>query len=125
MTLFCFRIAACAVLGFVASVSAATLEATAAVLYRPLQGEMFALSPDGRHVAYTRHARAELSVVIVDVDNPAARVAIAVADDRRVTFSKEKEAVRLRFLRWITPNRLVFAPIEEVIAKAEKMGVKV
>ena len=125
MTLFCFRIAACAVLGFVASVSAATLEETAAVLYRPLQGEMVALSPDGRHVAYTRHARAELSVVIVDVDNPAARVAIAVADDRRVTFSKEKEAVRLRFLRWITPNRLVFAPTEEVIATSDGERIKV
>lgn len=105
--------------------SAASLEESAAALYRPFQAEMATLSPDGRHVAYTRHARGELAVVIVDVDNPAARMAIAVADDRRVAFSKEKEAVRLRFLRWITSNRLVFAPTEEVIATPDGQRIRV
>ncbi|MEY4938872.1 MAG: hypothetical protein RIQ93_607, partial [Verrucomicrobiota bacterium] len=104
---------------------AASLEERAAGLYRPFQGEMVALSPDGKYVAYSRHARGELAVIIMPVDNPVSRMTITVAEDRRVSFSKEKEAVRLRFLRWITPTRLVFAPTEELISMPAGQRVKV
>jgi pimeloyl-ACP methyl ester carboxylesterase len=79
-------------------------------LFRPFLAEQVTLAPDGRHVAYTDHSQQELAIIIMALDEPYARVRIQVADDRGLAFSKDKERPTLRFLRWATANRLVFAP---------------
>jgi acetyl esterase/lipase len=81
-----------------------------AALYRPFQAEQMALAPDGVHLAYTQHANGQLSIVIIQVDNPAARKIINVEGDRSVLFAKEKADAKLRYLHWVSPNRLVLAP---------------
>ncbi len=80
-----------------------------AALYRPLQAELVALSPDGAHIAYTRHERGELSILIMAVDRPEKKFKIAIENDRPVEFSRERAPARLRLLRWISPRRLLFA----------------
>lgn len=103
---------------FIASATfalAATFEERVELFFRPPTAEQMALSPDGRHVAYTRQAGDELQVIIVDVTNPLPKLTLRVDDARSVPFSKDKEPTRLRFLRWATANRLVFAPTEERI----------
>lgn len=90
--------------------AAASLEDRIASWYRPLLGEMVALSTDGQRIAYTRHERGELAVYLVSVDRPERRIRIAVEDDRPVPFSREKVPARLRLLRWVSPTRLVFSP---------------
>ncbi|MBC7369601.1 MAG: prolyl oligopeptidase family serine peptidase [Undibacterium sp.] len=100
-------------------------------LYRPRQAEQVVLSPDGEHIAFTRHTsgepstafspdndritdyrneHGELSIYIMAVGRTEKKFKIAVEDDRPVAFSKEKRPARLRFLAWSSPTRLVFAP---------------
>jgi pimeloyl-ACP methyl ester carboxylesterase len=86
-----------------------------AKLFQPFLAERVTLAPDGRHIAYTEHVKNELHIVIMTLEPPYAKMVINVDDDRAIAFSKEKERAALRFLRWATPNRLVFAPTEEVI----------
>ncbi|MEO7413849.1 MAG: hypothetical protein ABIZ81_10870, partial [Opitutaceae bacterium] len=86
-------------------------------LFRPFLAEQITLAPDGRHVAYTEHAKKELLVVIMGLEPPYSKVRLAVADDVGVDFSKEKKRATLRFLRWANANRLVFAPTQEVSGK--------
>ncbi len=104
------------------ALDAATREQIAA-LFRPFLAEQVTLSPDGRHVAYTEHARGELLVIIMKLEAPYSKVTLAVDDDHELAFSKEKQHARLRFLRWATPNRLVFAPAEEKIPVKRPRGV--
>lgn len=92
---------------------AATFEERVELFFRPPIAEQMALSPDGRYVAYTRQANSELQIIIVDVTNPLPKLTLRVEDPRSVAFSKEKQPAKLRFLRWATANRLVFAPTEE------------
>ncbi len=82
------------------------------LLFRPLLAEQMALSPDGRRVAYTRQAGNDLQVIILDVENPLAKVRLNVDEARTVLFAKEKQHAQLRFLRWATADRLVMAPTE-------------
>lgn len=91
-------------------VRGATFEAQVTSLYRPLQAEQVALSPDGRLVAYTCNERGELVIYITTVDFAQRRFRIIVADDRETPFTKERTPARLRFLGWTSPNRLIFAP---------------
>ena len=84
-----------------------------AALFRPFVAEQVTLAPDGRHVAYTEHVKNELNVIIMSLEPPYAKLRLLVADDQALAFSKEKQRAQLRFLRWATPNRLVFAPAEE------------
>lgn len=86
------------------------------VLFRPFLAEQVTLSPDGRHVAYTEHVRNELHVIIMRLEEPYSKVTLLVDDDAGIAFSKEKQRASLRFIRWATPNRLVFAPSEEQIS---------
>jgi pimeloyl-ACP methyl ester carboxylesterase len=88
-----------------------------AELYRPFQAEQVALAPDGKHVAFTRHEKGVLSVVLMAVDDPASRINLQVADDRVVMFSKERAPAKMQFLRWATPDRIVFAPTAERFRK--------
>lgn len=96
--------------GHVLSGAEPTFEERVALLFRPPLAEQIALAPDGRHVAYTDYVDGVLFVRIVDVDHKKPTANIAVGEARDILFSKEKDPARLRFLRWATPNRLVFAP---------------
>ena len=92
--------------------AAPSFEERIAALYRPLQAEQVALSPDGEHLAFTRHERGELSIYVMPVGRTDRKFKIIVEGDRTVAFSRAKAPPRLRFLRWATPERLVFAPTE-------------
>lgn len=85
-------------------------EGRARDLFRVHQAQDVALSPDGRHFAFTQHQGTELQVVVVDVERLEKTATISVEDGRTLNFSKEKEPPGLRFLRWATDTRLVFAP---------------
>ena len=106
-----------------AAKSAGALEDRIASWYRPLTGEMVALSPDGARIAYTRHERGELAVYIASVDRPERKTRIAVEDDRPVLFSREKAPARLRFLRWVSPTRLVFSPTMRVTGAVPEASI--
>src|SRR5687767_12324002 len=93
-----------------ALIAATSLEDRIAAWYRPLLGEMVALSPDGKRIAYTRHERGELAIYLAGVDEPERKIRLAVEADRPVPFSREKQPARLRLLRWVSPTRLVFSP---------------
>jgi dipeptidyl aminopeptidase/acylaminoacyl peptidase len=87
-------------------------------LYRPFQAEQVALAPDGKHVAFTRHEKGVLSVVLMSVDDPASRINLQVADDRVVMFSKERAPAQMQFMRWATANKIVFVPTAERFKKS-------
>jgi dipeptidyl aminopeptidase/acylaminoacyl peptidase len=91
-------------------IAAPRFEERVAALYRPLQAEAVALSPDGAHVAFTRHERDELVIYLMAVEKTEPKFKIIVEGDRPVAFSKERAPARLRFLRWASPTRVVFAP---------------
>lgn len=74
------------------------------------------LSPDGKHVAYTQHAKGVLRVVVLAVDQPEKRITLEVDEDRPVALSREKARADLRYLRWASPTQLVIAPTEYVVA---------
>ncbi|OYV00895.1 MAG: hypothetical protein CFE26_23475, partial [Verrucomicrobiales bacterium VVV1] len=93
-------------------------------LYRPRQAEQIVLSPDGEHIAFSRHTngepstafspdndritdhvnpsseKGELSIYIMAVGRTEKKFKIAVEDDRPVPLSREKQPARLRFLAW-------------------------
>jgi pimeloyl-ACP methyl ester carboxylesterase len=103
----------CLLAGFAARAMPPATKELIDVLFRPFLAEQVTLSPDGRHVAYTEHVRNELHVVIMKLEEPYPKVTLVVDDDDGIAFSKEKQRATLRFLRWATPNRLVFAPAEQ------------
>lgn len=123
---FAFLIGALAALTLLSTATAAS-EATKRItgLFSPFLAEQITLSPDGKRIAYTQHAGKELRVIIMTLESPYHKVTISVADGRDVTFSKEKAPVELRFLRWATANRLVFAPTAETITFPGPMGQKI
>lgn len=84
-------------------------------LYRPYQGEQVALAPDGQHVAYTRHVRDGLYLVLMDLDAPEKRAMLHVANDRIMKYGQGRAPATLQFLQWATPNRIVFVPTEEKV----------
>lgn len=83
-----------------------------AALYRPLQAEQVALSPDGEYIACSQNDRGELAIYIMAVNRTERKFKIRVESDRPVAFSTERAPPRLRFLRWASPQQLVFAPTE-------------
>jgi len=94
----------------VAGWAAASVEERVAALYRPLQAEQVALSPDGEYIAYSRNDSGELAIYIMAVNRTERKFRIGVESDRAVSFSKERAPPRLRFLRWASARQLVFAP---------------
>lgn len=92
---------------------AASFDERVETLFRPPLGERMALSPDGLRIAYTARAGSELAIAILNLENSAKRtVKLDLAD---ASLTGERPAEPLRFLRWATPNRLVFAPAERVV----------
>ncbi|MEO5959581.1 MAG: prolyl oligopeptidase family serine peptidase [Opitutaceae bacterium] len=93
---------------------AASFEDRVEALFRPPIGEMMALSPEGQRVAYTIQADGELEIAILNLDDPRRKRSVSVEPDRSGA-AEEKSPVQLRFMRWATASRLVFAPTERVI----------
>ncbi len=84
-----------------------------AELFRRFRTEHAALSPDGRYVAYSIRNDEEISVVVLDREQPdALKTRVVVINDDAATpmlseSQREKTPGRIRWMRWVTPNRLV------------------
>lgn len=94
---------------------AAPFDERVAALFRAPLAEQMALSPDGRHLAYTTQVGKDLVVMIMNVEFPGTNAKVVVDEERDVLFSQDKERAQLRFLKWATADRLVFSPTESVI----------
>jgi dipeptidyl aminopeptidase/acylaminoacyl peptidase len=105
---------ACAAIATQAQVTEIT-EARMELLFRPWLAEQMALSPDGRHVAYTQQAGDELLIMVRNLDTLKLLTRIVADESRPLLHSKEKQRARLRFLGWADSQRLVFAPAVEAI----------
>lgn len=90
--------------------AASTFEERMGALFRPLQAEEVALSPDGEYIAYSHHDRGELAIHVMAVNRTDRKFRIGVEGDRAVSFSRERAPARLRYLRWASARQLVFAP---------------
>lgn len=84
-------------------------------LFRPPLGEAMALSPDGHRVAYTTRDGRELAIVILNLDSPEPSRTVKVHPDRDGAGAPDERPPELRFLRWATPTRLVYAPAIRVV----------
>ena len=94
-------------------------------LFRPSLAEMMAISPDGQRIAYTTSRGSDLAIVIMNVDHPGPKKTVKVNPERAPDTpetAEELPAVQLRFLRWATPGRLVYAPVERVIPLPPLLG---
>ena len=94
---------------------AASFEDRVETLFRPLLAEMMALSPDGQRVAYTSPSGRELRIVILPLEPPGARRTITVELPRDAPGATPVTSAALRFLRWATAERLVYAPAERIV----------
>jgi dipeptidyl aminopeptidase/acylaminoacyl peptidase len=108
--LCCF--AAC--LGIAGLLRAASFDDRVEALLRPALGEWMAISPEGRQIAYTARTEEELEIVIMSLDQQGAKRTVRVEPDR-ATGAADAPPVQLRFLRWATADRLVFAPTAKVV----------
>jgi len=84
-------------------------------LLRPALGEWMAISPDGRRIAYSTRSDGELGIVIMDLESQGVKRTLRVEFDRDAAGGAEESRTPLRFLRWATADRLVFAPMAKVI----------
>ena len=94
---------------------AAAFEDRVEQLFRPLQGEHIAISPDGRRVAYTTFLERRLGLTILDLERGSARRTIAVDTDPEGKHGDDPGPTRVRFLRWASADRLVLAPEEQLL----------
>jgi dienelactone hydrolase len=79
-------------------------------LYQRRQADQVALSPDGRHFAYSGYDENGLALFIINLDRPGQKTKIEVADNQKLEHFDVPVPPRLRFLQWATADRLVFAP---------------
>lgn len=99
-------------------VRAASFDDRVEALFRLPLGETMALSPDGQRVAYTTHADRELAIAIMSLEPPGPRRTVKTAPDRdgvSPVLAESQPTEHLRFLRWATADRLVYAPAERVV----------
>jgi pimeloyl-ACP methyl ester carboxylesterase len=88
-------------------------------LDRPLQGEVIALAPDGRHVAYSTYGDdRKLWLQIADLDAKVIRSTLLVED------KKPNVRSALVDLRWASPGRLVFLTNEGRVYGVDADGSK-
>lgn len=97
------------------SLQAAPTDARAEALFRPPVGEQMALSPDGRRVAYTVRTGDDLAIVLMELEPPGPRRTVKVEYPRGTEPLPGRPPAPLRFLRWATAERLVYAPGERVM----------
>ena len=82
-------------------------------LFMPLRTEVAALSPDGRHLAFSSRQEDTLRVIIVAVDDPEHPLTnLLVATDKTSTpilqiQAEELVPARIDWMGWVTPERLV------------------
>lgn len=81
--------------------------------FAPYATDRAALSPDGHYIAYTLREAGRLSVVVLEVDHPEkvlSRVQVGT-DETSTPFNNpvgvEKTAAVVRWMKWVTPTRLV------------------
>jgi dipeptidyl aminopeptidase/acylaminoacyl peptidase len=79
--------------------------------FEPDRVQQATLAPDGRHLAYTVHEEGKTTIVLVDVDDPSKGARVPVGEDAIVhdSHDTEKTPMRVPFLRWAAPDRLVFS----------------
>jgi pimeloyl-ACP methyl ester carboxylesterase len=95
---------------------AASIDDRVELLFRPPLGDMMTLSPEGSRVAYTVQNGGNLAITVVHLDHATPKRTLNVDPDTEVEGAPpSKEPVQLRFLRWATGNRLIFAPVEKVV----------
>lgn len=81
-------------------------------LFRPFSTDIAALSPDGRHLAYSIRGGESLSIVVVEIDNPSvAKARVTVAQDSTsspmlAANMREHVPARVRWMKWVTPTRI-------------------
>lgn len=98
--------------GAAALAPAASLEDRLELLARPPIGKLLALSPDGHRVAYTTQTATDTQIVMLNVEHPGQRRIITVESVPAGTEAAEdRKPVELRFLRWASNTRLVYAPV--------------
>ncbi len=99
-----------------APAGAAPFDDRVEALFRPPLGEMMALSPDGQRIAYTAQVGRDLTIVMMSVEPPGPKQKIS-ADLSRDAAPPPADhlPLPLRFMRWATDTRLVFAPVERIV----------
>lgn len=90
--------------------AAPSLEERVELLFRPMLGDFVALAPDGKRVAFTSPVGSDLSIVILGVEPLGTKRTLMVEDERAAGGPVDTAPPRLRFLRWATAGRLVYAP---------------
>lgn len=76
---------------------------------------MMALSPDGQRLAYTTRSGGDLAIVLMNLDSSGAKRTVKVDPVRDPTVAEEPPPTRLRFLRWATSERVVYALAERIV----------
>lgn len=95
---------------------AASFDDRIEALFRPPLGEMMTLSPDGGRIAYTTKTGDNVSVVTMSLETTAPKKTVKLTPERDPEAPPSDEPpLQLRFLRWATADRLVFAPVERVV----------
>ncbi len=112
--LTCFRFLAACVCGL-SRASAASFEERVEALFRTPLDEQISLSPDGQRVAYMLESGRNVSIVIMNLEHAAPKRTVRVEPSDDFAASEEGRPNRLRFLRWATDTRLVFAPAERIV----------
>jgi acetyl esterase/lipase len=79
--------------------------------FQPDRVQQATLAPDGRHLAYTVHEDEKTTIVLVDVDDPSKGATVPVGEDAVIhdSHDTEKTPMRIPFLGWAGPSRLVFS----------------
>lgn len=89
-----------------------------ALVDRPPQGRLLALSPDGKRLAYTQYEDDKLWLMIADLDAKTTR-AVALDNEARNDGRRPPE---LQLLRWVGADRLVMVNAEGAILSADETG---
>ena len=110
----CLGLAGVSTMARAESISEARLER----LFRPLVGELTALSTDGRYLAYTQQVKSDLTIVVYDLERMRKSARIIADSDRPIPQLRGIQHARLRFLKWANGTRLVFAPEVERVESA-------
>jgi dipeptidyl aminopeptidase/acylaminoacyl peptidase len=83
---------------------------------------MMALSPDGQRLAYTTKQGGDVAIVMISLEHPGVKRTVKVELDRDAAQGEQRAATQLRFLRWATSSRLVYAPAERIVPLPQIAG---
>lgn len=94
---------------------AASFEERIDALFRSPVDERITLSPDGQRLAYASHHGRSVSIVIMNLEHAVPKRTVRVEPTVDSLGGDEPAPAGLRFLRWATDTRLVFARTERVV----------